>query len=242
MDRKAGVCGFSTPSSDPVVLPRASGEGALLAELGAPMTRPNAILSMSDHESGTEAVRPSRRERRRARRRAARRTAGLVGALVLGVSATAAGVSLNPTQVPEVAGAVESDRSRPADLTGVELAAARRSVAERPVDRALATHAETVTRQRQIAAAVAAARAAYLTPKTGVDWDGIAECETGGNWSMQGPSYSGGVGFANTTWNGFGGREFAPNAGQASREEQIVVAERVYARYGLSGWGCKAYG
>ena len=57
---------------------------------------------------------------------------------------------------------------------------------------------------------------------------------------MQGSTYSGGVGFANTTWSGFGGREFASNAGQASREEQIVVAERVYARYGLSGWGCKA--
>ena len=32
------------------------------------------------------------------------------------------------------------------------------------------------------------------------------------------------------------------NAGQATREEQIVVAERVYAEYGLSGWGCKAHG
>jgi len=28
----------------------------------------------------------------------------------------------------------------------------------------------------------------------------------------------------------------------ASRDEQIVVAERVYARYGLSGWGCRHYG
>ena len=77
---------------------------------------------------------------------------------------------------------------------------------------------------------------------TGVNWDGIARCETGGNWSMQGPTYSGGVGFANSTWVGFGGREFAPNAGMATREQQIVVAERVYARYGLSGWGCRRYG
>lgn len=76
----------------------------------------------------------------------------------------------------------------------------------------------------------------------GVNWDGIARCETGSNWSMQGSTYSGGVGFANTTWNGFGGQQFAPNAGQATKEEQIIVAERVYAQYGLSGWGCKAYG
>ena len=188
-------------------------------------------------------ARPSRRERRLARRRAARRTAGLVGALALGISATAAGVSLNPTTPPQSAGASEATEGRrTADLTGVELAAARRSVAVRPVEGALTTHADTATAHRQMAAAIEAARAAALTPKTGVDWDGIAECETGGNWSMQGSSYSGGVGFANTTWNGFGGREFAPNAGQASREQQIVVAERVYAEYGLSGWGCKAYG
>ena len=75
-----------------------------------------------------------------------------------------------------------------------------------------------------------------------MNWDGIARCETGGNWSMQGSRYSGGLGFANTTWSSFGGGQFAPNAGQATREQQIVVAERVYARYGLSGWGCRAYG
>lgn len=87
-----------------------------------------------------------------------------------------------------------------------------------------------------------AAASEKLRQKTNVNWDGIARCETGGNWSMQGPSFSGGVGFYNGTWTGFGGREFAPNAGMASREEQIVVAERVHARYGLSGWGCRAYG
>jgi hypothetical protein len=78
--------------------------------------------------------------------------------------------------------------------------------------------------------------------RTNVNWDGIARCETGGNWSMQGPRYSGGLGFANSTWDAFGGREFAPNAGLASREQQIVVAERVHARYGLSGWGCRRFG
>jgi hypothetical protein len=170
----------------------------------------------------------------------------LVGALVVGVSATAAGLSFNPTHVPEAAGAAVSGAPRQVDLRGAQLVTARKRVAERPVEAVLVTHAETVTRQQQIAAAVAAAQAAAhaekMRPKTGVDWDGIAECETGGNWSMQGSTFSGGVGFANTTWNGFGGREFAPNAGQASREEQIVVAERVYAEYGLSGWGCKAYG
>ena len=99
-----------------------------------------------------------------------------------------------------------------------------------------------VQQQEAKAAAINAAVAEYYRPKTGVNWDGIARCETGGNWHMQGASFSGGVGFYNGTWNGFGGHQFAPNAGMATREQQIVVAERVYAQFGLSGWGCRAYG
>ena len=69
-------------------------------------------------------------------------------------------------------------------------------------------------------------------------WDRIAACETQGNWSMRGPSFSGGVGFANSTWSSFGGTEFAANAGDATREQQIIVAERVRARVGMGAWGC----
>jgi Transglycosylase-like domain len=68
-------------------------------------------------------------------------------------------------------------------------------------------------------------------------WDRIAACETQGNWSMRGSSFSGGVGFANSTWSSFGGNEFARNAGQATREQQIIVAERVRARVRMGAWG-----
>ncbi|MEP6623807.1 MAG: transglycosylase family protein [Acidimicrobiia bacterium] len=121
-----------------------------------------------------------------------------------------------------------------------------------PIEAALVSRARAEAEQKVVAAMVAqqqqqlaafyAAAAAQLQPKTGVNWDGIAQCETAGNWRMQGSTFSGGLGFYNGTWTGFGGRQFAANAGQASREQQIVVAERVYARYGLSGWGCRAYG
>jgi hypothetical protein len=84
--------------------------------------------------------------------------------------------------------------------------------------------------------AIATARA--VQAERDAVWDRIAACETGGNWAMTGSSYSGGVGFANSTWNAFGGQEFASNAGYASREQQIVVAERVRAYGGYSGWGC----
>lgn len=119
-----------------------------------------------------------------------------------------------------------------------------------PLDAAVAARARAEAEQallvqalkeQQLAAFYAAAQQRYAR-RTNVDWDGIAQCETGGNWSMRGSQFSGGVGFYNGTWNAFGGREFASNAGLATREQQIVVAERVYARYGLSGWGCRAYG
>jgi hypothetical protein len=208
------------------------------------MTSRDATTHTTSDRAGAENDRPNRHARRLARRQRNRRAAGLVGALVFGVSATAAGLSFNPTGAPELAGAVEStDRDVVAQELGtIELAAAQRSVIARPVEGVLLTHAAKVADQERIAAAVEAARAAAMARRTNVDWDAIAVCETGGNWSMQGPRYSGGVGFANTTWNGFGGREFAPNAGQATREEQIVVAERVHDEYGLSGWGCKAHG
>jgi resuscitation-promoting factor RpfB len=69
-------------------------------------------------------------------------------------------------------------------------------------------------------------------------WDRIAACETQGDWSMRGSSFSGGVGFSNAAWSQWGGSEFAPNAGQATREQQIVVAERIRASVGLGAWGC----
>ncbi len=114
-----------------------------------------------------------------------------------------------------------------------------------PVEAALVARArlrnEAKLRDAQQAAFYAAV-VEYFRPKTGVNWDAIAACETGGNWSMRGSRYSGGLGFYNGTWSSFGGGQFASNAGLATREQQIVVAERVYHRYGLSGWGCRRFG
>ena len=79
------------------------------------------------------------------------------------------------------------------------------------------------------------------------NWDGIARCETGSNWQHlgradDGSTYDGGLGIYHGAWTDFGGLEFAPRGDLATKEQQIVVAERIYARHGLSGWGCKAYG
>lgn len=72
-------------------------------------------------------------------------------------------------------------------------------------------------------------------------WDKVAKCESGGNWHINtGNGYYGGLQFSYSTWLGAGGGEFAQRADLASREQQITVANRLYATSGLSQWGCKA--
>jgi uncharacterized protein YabE (DUF348 family) len=70
-------------------------------------------------------------------------------------------------------------------------------------------------------------------------WDRIARCESGGNWHINtGNGYYGGLQFLTSTWLSNGGGQFAPRADLASREQQITVANRLYARSGLGAWGC----
>jgi uncharacterized protein YabE (DUF348 family) len=71
-------------------------------------------------------------------------------------------------------------------------------------------------------------------------WDRIAKCESGGNWHINtGNGYYGGLQFSYSTWLSVGGADFAPRADLASREEQITVANRLYAKRGLQPWGCR---
>jgi len=70
-------------------------------------------------------------------------------------------------------------------------------------------------------------------------WDQIAQCESGGNWSINtGNGYYGGLQFHLSTWLGAGGADFAPYPHLATREQQIAVAERVVAAAGgsYSAW------
>jgi uncharacterized protein YabE (DUF348 family) len=77
----------------------------------------------------------------------------------------------------------------------------------------------------------------YANPK----WDELALCESGGRWDTidSGPDgYDGGLGIYRGTWRSFGGTEFAPNAGLAPREQQILVGMRLYEKLGWDPWGC----
>jgi hypothetical protein len=94
-------------------------------------------------------------------------------------------------------------------------------------------------------AAPAAAPSAGNTSGAGLNlansamWDRIAQCESGGNWHINtGNGYYGGLQFDYGSWLANGGGDFAPRADLASREQQITVANRYYAKAGLGPWGC----
>jgi hypothetical protein len=69
------------------------------------------------------------------------------------------------------------------------------------------------------------------------DWTGVAECESGGNWSINtGNGYYGGLQFGQSTWLAYGGAAYAARADLATKAEQIAVAEKVLAAQGKGAW------
>jgi len=78
-----------------------------------------------------------------------------------------------------------------------------------------------------------------ITQAMRVAWGRVAQCETGTNWGMQGPTYSGALGILNANWAKYGGLQYAPNAGMASEDQQILVAQRIQQnppdQYGCQG-------
>jgi hypothetical protein len=67
-----------------------------------------------------------------------------------------------------------------------------------------------------------------------VDWDAIAQCESGGNWHINTHNnFYGGLQFTMSTWRGYGG---SGNPASASREQQISVAERILQGQGIGAW------
>ena len=73
-----------------------------------------------------------------------------------------------------------------------------------------------------------------------VNWDAIAKCESGGNWATNtGNGHFGGLQFKQATWTANGGIGSPANA---SRADQIRVAENVLRTQGLGAWPkCGAY-
>lgn len=68
-------------------------------------------------------------------------------------------------------------------------------------------------------------------------WEQLAQCEASGDWSANtGNGFYGGLQFTKSTWEAYGGAEYAPRADLASKSEQIAVAERTLAGQGWGAW------
>ncbi|NKQ55176.1 LysM peptidoglycan-binding domain-containing protein [Amycolatopsis sp. K13G38] len=85
-----------------------------------------------------------------------------------------------------------------------------------------------------IAVGTPLAIAATPAQASSVNWDAIAQCESGGNWNTNtGNGFYGGLQFTQSTWKAYGGTG-SPQG--ASREQQIAVAERVLQGQGIGAW------
>lgn len=101
-----------------------------------------------------------------------------------------------------------------------------------------------MTNMRKLAARTAIAGALTLAPMGAFaatasaegahNWDAVAQCESGGDWAINtGNGYYGGLQFSQSTWEANGGVGVASDA---SREEQIRVAENVLGTQGVGAW------
>ncbi len=100
--------------------------------------------------------------------------------------------------------------------------------------------AETACKALTKAAIIVVLISVFIDPATGVaypdsiNWDAVADCESGGDWSADtGNGFYGGLQFKQSTWDKNGG---VGSPAKASREQQIAVANRVLATQGTEAW------
>ena len=85
-----------------------------------------------------------------------------------------------------------------------------------------------------VAAALSTGMSAGTARADAMNWDAVAQCESGGNWGANtGNGHYGGLQFKQATWSSNGG---AGSPASASRAEQIRVAENVLASQGAKAW------
>ncbi|BBY08823.1 transglycosylase family protein [Mycobacterium noviomagense] len=85
-----------------------------------------------------------------------------------------------------------------------------------------------------VLAAAAMALSTGVANAQGMNWDAVAQCESGGNWAANtGNGHYGGLQISQATWNANGGIGSPANA---SRQDQIRVANRILATQGPGAW------
>ncbi|MEU0339314.1 transglycosylase family protein [Streptomyces bobili] len=100
-----------------------------------------------------------------------------------------------------------------------------------------ATRVAAIAGVTGVAIAAPLMAAGNASAATASEWDTVAQCESGGNWSINtGNGYYGGLQFSASTWAAYGGTQFAAQANQASKSQQIQIAEKVLAGQGKGAW------
>ncbi|MEW2046438.1 transglycosylase family protein [Streptomyces sp. NPDC051445] len=100
-----------------------------------------------------------------------------------------------------------------------------------------ATRVATLAGVTGVAIAAPLMAAGNASAATASEWDAVAQCESGGNWSINtGNGYYGGLQFSASTWAAYGGTQYAAQANQASKSQQIAIGEKVLAGQGKGAW------
>lgn len=100
-----------------------------------------------------------------------------------------------------------------------------------------ATRVATLAGVTGVAIAAPLIAAGNASAATASQWDAVAQCESGGNWSINtGNGYYGGLQFSASTWAAYGGTAYAATANQASKSQQITIGEKVLAAQGKGAW------
>ncbi|KQX83041.1 transglycosylase family protein [Streptomyces sp. Root1310] len=100
-----------------------------------------------------------------------------------------------------------------------------------------ATRVATLAGVTGVAIAAPLMAAGNASAATASEWDAVAQCEAGGNWSINtGNGYYGGLQFSASTWAAYGGTAYASTADQASKSQQIAIGEKVLAGQGKGAW------
>ena len=100
-----------------------------------------------------------------------------------------------------------------------------------------------ITRISALAGTTGAAVALPIIGATGAHaapvsvWDKVAACESTNNWSINtGNGFYGGLQFTQSTWEAYGGAQYARRADLATKDQQIAVAEKVLGGQGPRAW------
>src|SRR4051812_13647057 len=116
----------------------------------------------------------------------------------------------------------------------------RQGAMQAQLDRARATVVDLQSRRTTAAPAPAPVAPTPGRPApvpSGHNWDAVAQCESGGNWSINtGNGFYGGLQFTSRTWLAFGGGAYASRADLAAKSQQIAIAEKVLAVQGPGAW------